>query len=55
MQFNKLITVIPEQIFLNMQITESFLCSQKGKHIVAALSVRPVSCPANNFKNTGGI
>jgi len=27
---------------------------QRGKHIVAALSVRPVHCPANNFKTTVG-
>ena len=29
-----------------------FLCSPKEKHIVAALSVHPVTCPANNFKIT---
>ena len=28
-----------------------FLCSPEG-HIVAALSVRPISCHANNFKTT---
>jgi len=26
-----------------------------GNHIVAALSVHWVPCPANNFKTTGGI
>jgi len=27
-----------------------FYTTQRGKHIVAALTVRPVPCPANNFK-----
>ena len=36
-----------------------FYTTQRGKHIVAALSVRPsvrpVLCPANNFNTTVGI
>ena len=40
-------------------ISFDFLCCPKGKHRVAALSirpsVRPVPCPANNFKTTCGI
>ena len=28
---------------------------ERWKHIVAALSVRPVPCPGNNFKTTVGI
>ena len=36
-----------------------FYVPQRGKHIVAALSVRlsvcPVPCPANNFKTAVGI
>ena len=33
----------------------SFYTPHKGKHIVAALSVRPVPFPSNNFKTAGGI
>jgi len=32
-----------------------FYTTQRGKHIVAALSVCPLPCPANNFKTTVGI
>jgi len=32
-----------------------FYAPQRVKHIVASLSVRPVPCPANNFKTTVGI
>ena len=33
----------------------NFYAPERGKHIVAALSVHPVPCPSNNFKTTGGI
>ena len=36
-------------------LSMSFYAPQRGKHIVATLSVRPVPCPANNFKTTVAI
>ena len=40
---------------LLFRLVTIFMLPKGGKHIVAALSVRPVLCLANNFKTTVGI
>ena len=45
--------IVAHVISLKKLIVEiDFYAPQRGNHIVAALSVRPLPCPANNFKTT---